>query len=49
MQDMQRLRRSDNLGLRDMMPAIMLRLDLDQECYDFVKWWVTCDPDGNYD
>lgn len=37
MQDMLRLCRSDNLGLREMMPAMMLRLDLDQECYDFVK------------
>ncbi|KAM0426291.1 hypothetical protein ACHAPT_008331 [Fusarium lateritium] len=24
--------------LQDVMPAMMLRLDLDQECYDFVKW-----------
>ncbi|KAM6520315.1 hypothetical protein FSOLCH5_005107 [Fusarium solani] len=49
MQDMLRLCRSDNMGLRDMVPALMLRLDLDQECYDFVKWWATCDPDGRYD
>ncbi|KAJ4224928.1 hypothetical protein NW757_014307 [Fusarium falciforme] len=37
------------MGLRDIVPAMMLRLDLDQECYDFVKWWATCDPDGHYD
>ncbi|KAH7155783.1 hypothetical protein B0J13DRAFT_469917 [Dactylonectria estremocensis] len=49
MQDMMRLCRSDNMGLRDIVPAMMLRLDLDQECYDFVKWWATCDPDGHYD
>ncbi|KAF4970561.1 hypothetical protein FZEAL_10013 [Fusarium zealandicum] len=49
MQDMLRLCRSDNMGLRDIVPAMMLRLDLDQECYDFVKWWATCDPDGRYD
>jgi hypothetical protein len=49
MRDMLRLCRGDNLGLRQLMPAIMLRLDLDQECYDFVKWWATCDPDGLYD
>ncbi|KAF5007766.1 hypothetical protein FDECE_5938 [Fusarium decemcellulare] len=49
MQDMLRLCRSDNMGVRDSVPAIMLRLDLDQECYDFVKWWATCDPDGHYD
>ena len=49
MWDMLRLCHSDNLGLRDIVPAIMLRLDLDQECYDFIKWWATCDPDGRYD
>ncbi|AEO71896.1 uncharacterized protein THITE_2124766 [Thermothielavioides terrestris NRRL 8126] len=49
MRDMLRLCRGDNLGLRNIVPAIMLRLDLDQECYDFVKWWATCDPDGHYD
>ncbi|KAM5343752.1 hypothetical protein ACJ41O_012289 [Fusarium nematophilum] len=49
MQDMLRLCRSDNMGLRNIVPAMMLRLDLDQECYDFVKWWATCDPDGHYD
>ncbi|KAL7910473.1 hypothetical protein GGI35DRAFT_448917 [Trichoderma velutinum] len=49
MRDMLRLNRSDNMALRDMLPAVMLRLDLDQECYDFVKWWATCDSDGEYD
>ncbi|KAI3319061.1 hypothetical protein HD806DRAFT_509922 [Xylariaceae sp. AK1471] len=49
MRDMLRLCRGDNMGLRSMVPAIMLRLDLDQECYDFIKWWATCDPDGTYD
>ncbi|KAI2628209.1 hypothetical protein GGS21DRAFT_528265 [Xylaria nigripes] len=47
--DMLRLCRGDNMGLRSIVPAIMLRLDLDQECYDFIKWWATCDPDGYYD
>ncbi|KAF2967779.1 hypothetical protein GQX73_g5825 [Xylaria multiplex] len=46
--DMLRLCRSDNMGLRDIVPFTMLRLDLDQEAYDFIKWWVTCDPDGTY-
>ncbi|KKP06420.1 hypothetical protein THAR02_01471 [Trichoderma harzianum] len=49
MRDMLRLNRKDNMGIRDMVPAVMLRLDLDQECYDFVRWWATCDPDGRYD
>ncbi|KAI1820724.1 hypothetical protein F4861DRAFT_521980 [Xylaria intraflava] len=49
MRDMMRLCRSDNMGIRSIVPVIMLRLDLDQECYDFVKWWATCDPNGTYD
>ena len=49
LRDMLRLCRTDNMGLRDFVPALLLRLDLDQECYDFVKWWQTFDPDGTYD
>ncbi|KAI0506408.1 hypothetical protein F5B22DRAFT_624166 [Xylaria bambusicola] len=48
LQDMLRLCRSDNMGLRSVLPAILLRLDLDQECYDFIKWWETY-PDEHYD
>ncbi|EPE05901.1 zinc finger domain-containing mynd-type [Ophiostoma piceae UAMH 11346] len=47
--DMLRLCRGDNLGIRDVVPALMLRLDLDQECYDFVKWWQTHNANGTYD
>lgn len=46
--DVLRLNRSDNMGLRDKVPALMLRLGRDQDAYDFVKWWATCDPDGSY-
>ncbi|KAK3618098.1 hypothetical protein LTR56_024867 [Elasticomyces elasticus] len=49
MMDLMKLSRSDNLGMRRLAPTIMLRLDRDQECYDFIKWWATCDPDGHYD
>ena len=49
LQDMLRLCRKDNMGNRQIIPTIMLRLDLDQECYDFMKWWATCDPHGTYD
>ncbi|EGX93697.1 Zinc finger domain-containing protein, MYND-type [Cordyceps militaris CM01] len=49
LRDMLRLCRGDNMGVRNMVPAMMLRLDRDQECYDFAKWWATCDPDGRYD
>ncbi|KAI1380558.1 hypothetical protein F4677DRAFT_190772 [Hypoxylon crocopeplum] len=48
LRDTLRLCRGDNMGVRYIMPATMLRLDLDQECYDFIKWWATCDPDGTY-
>ena len=36
--DCLRLCRSDNMGMRDLLPAILLRLNRDQECYDFIKW-----------
>jgi hypothetical protein len=31
---------TDHLKLRHSLPSIMLRLDLDQECYDFIKGWA---------
>ena len=34
-----RLCRRDNMGIRYLVPHIMLRLSRDQGCYDFVKWW----------
>ncbi|KAI1760529.1 hypothetical protein GGR53DRAFT_77120 [Hypoxylon sp. FL1150] len=50
LRDMLRLCRSDNMGVRNIVPATMLRLDLDQECYDFIKWWAEGKPeDGQYD
>lgn len=33
-----RLCRGDNLGLRYLAPALMLRIGQDQESYDFIKW-----------
>lgn len=47
--DMLRLCRSDNLGVRDIAPALYLRLGRDQECYDFLKWWATTGEEGDYD
>ncbi|KAJ9664506.1 hypothetical protein H2198_000157 [Neophaeococcomyces mojaviensis] len=41
LRDMLRLCRGDNMGVRDLIPTIMLQLDQDQECYDFVKWYET--------
>lgn len=45
--DMLRLCRSDNMGTRSLVPSLMLRLNKDQECYDFIKWWAV--PKSSYD
>ncbi len=47
--DMLRLCRGDNMGVRDLVPALKLRLGKDQECYDFCKWWATTGQEGDYD
>lgn len=47
--DMLRLCRGDNMGVRDIVPGLMLRLGQEQECYDFLKWWATTGSDGEYD
>jgi len=41
-----RLCSSDNLGVRFLVPSLLLILHKTQEAYDFVKWWETCDTDG---
>ncbi|CAG8910082.1 unnamed protein product [Penicillium egyptiacum] len=43
-----RLCRSDNMGWRDVIPGLMIRLQQDQECYDFLKWWATTFQKDNY-
>ena len=30
--------RTDSMGVRDILSAMLLRLGRDQECYDFIKW-----------
>ncbi|KAI1120891.1 hypothetical protein F5Y10DRAFT_113679 [Nemania abortiva] len=47
-QDMLRLCRSDNLGVRDIVPGLLLRLGREQECYDFLKWWAVIDDEHHY-
>lgn len=47
--DMLRLNRGDNQGVRGIIPGLYLRLCRDQECYDFVKWWVQKHYESNYD
>lgn len=33
----------DDLCLRCFFPSVLLRLGMDQECYDFLKWWCNYD------
>ncbi|KAG6016193.1 hypothetical protein E4U54_002078 [Claviceps lovelessii] len=47
--DMVRLNRSDNMGLRSMIPPLLIRLGRDQDAYDFVKWHATTGQDPDYD
>lgn len=49
LEDMLRLCRGDNMGVRSLMPSLYIRLGRDQECYDFVKWWVVISEDSHYD
>lgn len=49
LKDMLRLCRGDNLDVRSLVPALMLQLDQDQECYDFIKWYSTEGQRGGYD
>lgn len=44
--DMLRLCRHDNLGVRHMIPPLLLRLGREQECYDFLKWSATVDDEN---
>lgn len=44
-----RLNRSDNMGIRDSVPSVMLTLGKDQEAYDFIKWYETDGSESDYD
>lgn len=46
--DMLRLCRGDNMGVRDFIPSLLLRLGREQECYDFIKWWAVVADDNSY-
>lgn len=39
--DMMRLCRGDNMGVRQLIPALYIRLGRDRDAYDFMKWYVT--------
>ncbi|KAM0252851.1 hypothetical protein ACHAQJ_007537 [Trichoderma viride] len=46
--DMLRLSRSDNLGVRELIPALYIRLGRDQDAYDFVKWYAAIAENPDY-
>lgn len=41
--------RGDNMGVRALVPALYLRLQRDQDAYDFCKWWATKAQERSYD
>ncbi|KPM46402.1 hypothetical protein AK830_g103 [Neonectria ditissima] len=47
--DMLRLCRGDNMGVRDVAPAMFVRLGKDQAAYDFLKWYETTGAEEDYD
>ncbi|XP_044716967.1 MYND finger domain-containing protein [Hirsutella rhossiliensis] len=47
--DMMRLCRGDNMGLRQVIPALYIRLARDQDAYDLIKWYATTGQDPDYD
>ena len=47
--DILRLCRTDNMAVRDVLPALDLRLGRVQQCYDFCKWWATTGQERDYD
>jgi hypothetical protein len=46
---MLQLHRTDPLGIRDVLPALYIRLGRDQEAYDFCHWWATTGHGDDYD
>ena len=46
---MLRLSPSDKVGARLLVPSLLLRLDRDQECYNFLSWYNTTDEGRRYD
>ncbi|KAF7561032.1 hypothetical protein G7046_g3102 [Stylonectria norvegica] len=48
LKDMLRLCRGDNMGVRQLIPALYIRLGRDQEAYDFVKWYSTVKSDYDW-
>ncbi|KAL6910246.1 hypothetical protein GGI43DRAFT_5090 [Trichoderma evansii] len=47
--DMLRLSRSDDLGVREIIPGLYIRLGRDQDAYDFMKWYAAVDENPDYE
>ncbi|KAI4682894.1 hypothetical protein J4E81_009518 [Alternaria sp. BMP 2799] len=47
--DILRLDPRDALCVRSIIPILLLRLDLDERCYWFCKWWLTKGNDTHHD
>jgi hypothetical protein len=47
--DCLRLCRGDNMGVREVVPTLMLLLGQYQEAYDFIKWYATSGNADDYD
>jgi hypothetical protein len=47
--DMMQLCWSDNMGPRDIIPGLMIRLGRDQDAYDFLLWYATTGSESTYD
>lgn len=49
MMEVLRLGREDRVRFRHLIPFYMLRLDEDQDCYNFIHWWLTTGKSPSYD
>ncbi|KAL7923129.1 hypothetical protein ACQKWADRAFT_67378 [Trichoderma austrokoningii] len=47
--DMLRLSRSDGLGVREIIPALYVRLGRDKDAYDFLRWYADVNENPDYD
>ncbi|KAF7713241.1 MYND-type domain-containing protein [Penicillium ucsense] len=47
--DLLRLCRGDNMGVRSLVPGLLIRLQRDQDSYDFIKWWANTLENSNFD
>lgn len=47
--DILKLLRKDDMGARDVVPALLLRLGRVQDAYDFCSWWASTHYQGHYE